>query len=279
MHPAAPLRIAAPIADWDAAYSNRAAVPEHGAFFTRWPVEAAAFRATARVKADLAYGPSARERYDWFEPAVPAKGLLIFIHGGYWMNFDKSFFSRFAAGALAHGWRVAIPSYDLCPAVRITEIGRQIARCVAACAAHASGPIVLAGHSAGGHLAALMACAEGPLAPELRSRLARIVGIGGLYDLRPLLRTAMNDTLRLDAAEAAGQSPALLTPVAGTTLVAWCGGAELPEFRRQNALIANVWRGMGAAVAVFEDPGRHHFDVLDALADPASPLCAAALPG
>ncbi|WP_333832418.1 alpha/beta hydrolase [Rubrimonas sp.] len=271
-------RCAAPepaIADWDAAYSNSGAVPEAPAIFARWTELAAGFRAQAPGALDLPYGPHPRERLDLFSPAGAAKGLLIYIHGGYWRAFDKSGSSHLAAGPLARGWAVAIPSYPLCPEVRIADIAASVARAVEAVAARVAGPIVLSGHSAGGHLAARLVCEGAPLAAPVADRVALCVGISGVYDLRPLLRTAMNADLRLDPAQCAAESPALLAPRDGARLVAWVGEDELPEFRRQSALIANVWRGLGAATACVEAPGRHHFDVVDDLADPDSALAAA----
>ena len=106
---------------------------------------------------------------------------------------------------------------------------------------------------------------------QVRSRIAATLSISGLHDLRPLLRTAMNETLHMDAAEAASESPALLEPLPGTRLVCWTGAAERAEFRRQNALLANIWQGLGAATSAVEEPDRHHFNVIDGLADPEHP--------
>jgi arylformamidase len=103
------------------------------------------------------------------------------------------------------------------------------------------------------------------------------VSISGLHDLRPLLRTAMNDTLRIDERVAREESPALLSPVEGARVIAWVGGAERAEFRRQAQLLANIWTGLGAATSYVEMPDRHHFDVIDDLGDPASALINALL--
>src|SRR5690606_3867567 len=93
------------------------------------------------------------------------------------------------------------------------------------------------------------------------------------HDLRPLMRTAMNATLRLDEEQAALESPVLLEPMRGARLVCWVGAAERDEFVRQNALLANVWSGLGAATAAYAEPNRHHFTIIDGLADPDHPLC------
>ena len=264
------------VEDWDAAYANAPAIPGGDTWPERWVAEAAAFRDTlgARAEIGIAYGDHARERYDLFRPEGAARGLAVFVHGGYWLRFDPSFFSYLAAGPLARSWAVAMPGYTLAPEARVGAMVRQVGRAVAHAAARIEGPIRLAGHSAGGHLATRLACADAPalVGAGVAERIRRVVSISGVHDLRPLTRTALNSTIRLDAEEARAQSPALLEPREGTELVAWVGQAERAEFVRQSELLANVWRGLGAATRVHAAPDRHHFDVIDALADPSSDL-------
>lgn len=269
----------APVADWDDAYANGAHIADAAAYPPRWAREAAAHRAAmvaaGRASLGLSYGPGPREVLDLFSPAGAPVGLAVFVHGGYWRAFDGAVWSHLASGALERGWAVAVPTYPLCPDVTIAEITTRLGRAVGAAAALAPGPIRLAGHSAGGHLACRMICRDGPLGSAVAARVGRVLSISGLHDLRPLLRTGMNADLRLDAAGAAAESPALAAPVEGAELVAWVGAEERPEFRRQNALIANVWRGLGAATIAHEAAGRHHFDVIDDLVDPESAMVAA----
>lgn len=264
------------IEDWDDAYANAANIPRGDDWPAAWAAPARAFReqlsGEGRARLGLAYGKAARNRFDLFLPQGAAKGLVVFIHGGFWMRLDQSFLSHLAAGPLAHGHAVAMPAYTLCPDIRISGIVAEVARAVEAAAAMVAGPIRLAGHSAGGHLAARMVCANSPLAAEVRARIACAASISGLHDLRPLMRTRMNATLAIDAGEAAAQSPALLSPMPGARLVAWAGATERGEFLRQSALLANVWTGLGAATRSVEEPDRHHFDVVDGLADPSHPL-------
>ena len=264
------------IEDWDDAYANAANIPRGDDWPAAWAAPARAFReqlsGEGRARLGLAYGKAARNRFDLFLPQGAVKGLVVFIHGGFWMRLDQSFLSHLAAGPLAHGHAVAMPTYTLCPDIRISGIVAEVARAVEAAASMVAGPIRLAGHSAGGHLAARMVCADSPLAAEVRARIACTVSISGLHDLRPLMRTRMNATLAIDAGEAAAQSPALLSPMPGARLVAWVGAAERAEFLRQSALLANVWTGLGAATRSVEEPDRHHFDVVDGLADPSHPL-------
>lgn len=252
------------VSDWDDAYANGPHIPDGNSFPPRWIDAAAAFRAT--------HPP---QKSDWghlFRPSGEARGLAVFIHGGFWMTFDPSVWSHLAAGPLAAGWAVAIPAYTLAPAARISGMTREIATAISAAAAQVSGPIAITGHSAGGHLAARMICDDGTLPDHVASRVSSCVPISALSDLRPLMRTAMNDTLAIDAAEAAAESPALLTPRKNIPVTAWVGGTERPEFIRQSRLLADMWAGLGAATDCIIDPGRHHFDVIEALARPDSPL-------
>jgi len=267
--------------DWDDAYDNRGHTPDWESYPPRWAEAAAAFRAAmegaGRARLDIPYGALTRERFDLFLPEGTAQGLVVFVHGGYWRSFAKSDWSHLAEGALRRDWAVAMPGYTLCPAVRITQITRQVGAAVTAAARQLGGPIRLAGHSAGGHLVTRMVCEDAPLPASVASRLAGVLTISGVHDLRPLRRTAINQDLNLDRAEAVAESPALLNPREDVPVTAWVGADERPEFRRQTALIANIWTGCGVETRAHEEPGRHHFDVIDALADPDSPLMAALL--
>ena len=265
------------ITDWDDAYANGAHIEGADGYPPRWSDAAAAFRASLgpRAELDMPYGEGERQRFDLFYPEGAPKGLAIFVHGGYWMAFDKSAWSHLAAGGVAAGWAVALPSYTLTPAARITQITEEIGTAVETIATRIDGPIRLAGHSAGGHLVSRMVCQDAPVHAGIQDRIAHVLSISGVHDLRPLRRTRMNDTLRLDGAEAISESPALLAPVDGSRLTAWVGASERPEFIRQTELLANVWTGLGAETRVVRDPERHHFNVIDGLADAGHALCRA----
>lgn len=254
------LEAAGAITDWDDAYANAPHIPGGDAYPDAWARDAAAFRATARQRDGI------------FLPEGEPRGLVVFVHGGYWMKFDPSFWSHLAAGPLARGWAVAMPGYRLAPEARIAAMTRQIARGIAAAAAAVPGPVVLTGHSAGGHLVARMVCADSPLPAEVRPRIDRCVPISGLFDLRPLMLTDMNRTLRLDLAEARAESPALLEPAVRVPVRPWVGADERPEFLRQTRLLANIWSGLAADIRAAEAGGRHHFDVIAELTEPGSDL-------
>jgi arylformamidase len=271
------------IGDWDNAYANGPNIPGGERWPAAWVEPAKAYRdelaATDRAQLGIPYGEKERNRLDLFLPKGSPAGLVVFVHGGYWMRFDNSYWSHLARGAVESGHAVAMPTYTLCPEIRISDITAEVGRAVTKAAELVAGPIRLTGHSAGGHLVTRMISATSPLSASIRSRIVNTVSISGVHDLRPLMNTAMNETLTLDDREAAAESPALLEPMRGVRLTCWVGAAERAEFVRQNALLANVWIGLGAETAAYSEPDRHHFNVIDGLADPNHALCRTLLSG
>lgn len=264
------------ITDWDDAYAVAVHIEGAEEYFTAWERNAEAFRdetiKTGQAVLDVAYGDGERERFDLFQPNPNPDGLAIFVHGGYWMRLDKNSFSHMAKGAFRRGWAVAVPSYDLTPNIRVSGITKQIGTAIEKAASMVAGPIHIAGHSAGGHLVSRMVCADGPLSNANRERLKRVLSISGLHDLRPLLKTEMNNTLNLDAEEARAESASLNEPLPGKRIVCWVGANEGSEFIRQTDLLANIWSGLGVETSATHGADKHHFDVIDGLTDPASPL-------
>lgn len=256
--------------DPDRDYANGAFIPGAAAYPERWAADAAAFRARLgpRARLDLPYGPAPRQRLDLFLPEVAARGLLVFVHGGYWHLFSKDEWSHLAQGPLARGFAVAMPSYTLAPKARIAAMTREITQACMVATALVPGPLVVTGHSAGGHLAARMGCTD------IAVPAARVLPISPLAELGPLIATEMNLTLGLDPDEAASESPARLALRPGTSARVWVGAEERPAFLWQARTLAEEWTCPWTI-----DPGRHHFNVLDAMEDPASPLCAALIAG
>lgn len=256
-----------------AAYDNRAMVPEHPAIIAGWQRDAAAWRDAAPLaELDVAYGTGERERVDLFWPTTDHSApLALFVHGGYWQALDRKLFSHCARGLNAAGLGVAVPSYDLCPGATIHEIVEQLRRCCDCLWRCHGRPLVAVGHSAGGHLAAVLLATDWPRAKSsagLPAGLVRAaVPISGVFDLRPLRRTTIGNALRLtDDAAAAAVSPHLL-PAPGRPLHGFVGGDESEAFRRQTRDFAQAWGGEAT-----ELPGLNHFTVLTPLADARSQL-------
>jgi arylformamidase len=264
--------------DWfDAQYNNRGRIPEHPAILREWDERSHHARASLACVLDLAYGRAESERLDVFLPNAPGAPVLVYIHGGYWRALDKRDQSFVALPFVAAGAMVVTPNYALCPAVTIEHIVLQLVQALAwvwrHAAEHGGDParIVVAGHSAGGHLAAMMlACDWRAVAPDLPADLVKsALAVSGVFELEPLRHAPfLAPDLRLDEATARKLSPAAMPAPTGR-LVAVVGGDESEEFLRQNALIAEAWEGR--AVPVCEQvPGRHHMNVLHELADPSS---------
>jgi arylformamidase len=250
------------VKDWDDAYANSAHIKGSEAMPARWTAEAVAYRANGlRIDEDVSYGRAPRETFDLIWPDGPPLGLAVFVHGGYWLATDKSMWTAFADGARARGWAVCLPSYTLAPDARISQITQQIGAAIACAAAMVAGPIRLAGHSAGGHLVTRMNCEDQPFV----DRLEHTLSISGVHDLRPLMRTKMNDKLGLVRTEADLESPVLLRPHGGARVTAWVGSHERPEFIRQARLLAMMWDGLGANTQVHLDQGHDHFSVIEGL--------------
>ena len=254
----------------DAEYDNSASVPEIDRISAGWQQDAARYREKLGDRARLAipYGATPREKADLFLPQGTPRGLTIFVHGGYWRARHRHDWSHFAAGAVARGDAVAMPSYTLAPDARVSRITLQIALAVARMAEEVpDGPIRLVGHSAGGHLVARMRAADVMLPDAVSERIARILPISPVSDLRPLLDLTLNEDLRLTPEEAVSESPALQPPARRIPATIWVGGAELPAFLDQARWLSDAW-----SAPLVTDEGRHHFDVIDGLLSPDTPI-------
>lgn len=256
--------------DYDRAYANAPFIPNAERFPPRWERDSAAFCEALgpRARLGLPYGAKPRQRFDLFSPEGEARGVFVFVHGGYWLRFHRTMWSHLAAGALARGWACAMPSYTLAPEAHIRDMTAEIARALETASAEVAGPVVVAGHSAGGHLSARMGCADVALAAPLK----RVVPISPVADLEPMALTAMNAELKLDAAEVAAESPARLARRPGVEAHVWVGAQERPAFLYQARLLSEAWDCPWTP-----EPGKHHYDVIDALLDPSSALMAACL--
>ncbi len=269
------------ITDWDDAYANGDYIADAATYPELWAAQSAQFRdeliSRDGARLDISYGDAPREKYDLFLPTGTPKGLVVFVHGGYWKAFDKSSWSHLAKGAVTKGWAVCMPSYTLTPDARLSDITREIGAAITHAADQIAGPIHITGHSAGGHLVSRMVSHTSPLSSSVQARIENTVSISGLHDLRPLLKTTMNDILKLDPDEAAHESAALLHPALPCSITCWVGADERPEFVRQNDLLANIWTGLGALTRSVHAPNKHHFNVIADLADPGSDLVACLL--
>jgi len=267
--------------DYETEYNNRARVPEHAEIFARWQRDAASYR--DRMKAEenaelgLPYGTSARQKVDLFFPdATGHTPLALFVHGGYWRSLDASSFSQVSAGLNSRGVAVAVAGYDLCPDVTIGQIINQIRTACLFLWRRFGQRLMVYGHSAGGHLAACMVATDWKkLDPKAPTDLVPAgYSISGLFDLTPLIKTAMNVDLRLDDTEVARISPLYWPVTPGRVFDAVVGGQESSEFLRQSHAVTDSWRQRGVETRYEEVAGANHFTVVDPLSDPNSAMTA-----
>jgi arylformamidase len=265
--------------DYEKEYDNRARVPEHLQIFAGWARDAQAYRQTAmaekRAELGLRYGAGERQIIDIFSANRGTDApLALFVHGGWWRSLERESFSHMAAGLNANGVDVAVVGYDLCPQVTIAEIIDQIREACVFLWERTSKPLLVCGHSAGGHLTgAMLATNWLAVDPKLPATLVPAgYSISGVFDLSPLTGISVNQDLRLDADEARRVSPALWRAPSGLVLDAVVGGLESSEFLRQSRLIADIWGDGGVATRYDEIAGTNHFTVLAPLTDPESAM-------
>ena len=263
----------------DAQYNNRARIAEHAQIFERWAQASARVRQRHPAHLDLRYGDDGGETLDIFPAAHADAPVFVFIHGGYWRSLDKRDHSFVAPALTRAGAMVVVPNYALCPSVGIETIVMQMVQALAWVHRHAwryggdPARIVVAGHSAGGHLAAmLLACRWAEVGRDLPTDLVRkALSISGLFDLAPLRHTPfLQADLRLTRRSAQRLSPARFPAPAGE-LHAVVGAHESEEFLRQNALIRRAW-GASAVPSCEAVPGCNHLNIVEGLADPRARL-------
>jgi arylformamidase len=267
-----------PSLDYEAEYNNRKRVPDYPEIQAHRQKESAAFLPLANAETDLIYGPAERQRYDLFRPknAGGSSPLVVFIHGGYWQRGDRKDNIFLARELNTRGITVALPSYTLCPAVKVADIVAEMQRFLKAVWERTNERPVVVGHSAGGHLAAAMLATDWSKAGGVPSDLVRSAyALSGVFDLAPLIGTSINDAVKLDAASAREMSPLLWpAPPKDRTLVAAVGGDESQEFVRQSLAIAGAWSRAGVKAECVVVPGANHFTIVDELARPESAMLA-----
>jgi arylformamidase len=269
--------------DYETEYNNRARVPEHPQIFAQWTRDAAAYRERAvaekRAELGLRYGAGARQTIDLFGPeggpaGGPAAPLALFIHGGYWRSLEPSQFSHMAAGLNQHGVTVAVAGYDLCPQVSVATIIDQMRQACLFVWRRFGRPMLVYGHSAGGHLAAAMLATDwqalDPTVPA--GFIPAAYSVSGVFDLTPLVGVSMNQDLRLDAAEARRVSPQFWPAPQGRAFDSVVGARESAEFLRQARTVVDAWSKAGVATRHEAIAGKNHFTVCDGLSDPDSAM-------
>lgn len=254
----------------DLAYDNNAAVPNSPALIEARNEMAAKARAARASALDIPYGEGERQKIDLYPAAAYGAPCLVFIHGGYWQRNSRDLFAHLAEGAAAHGWSVAMPGYSLAPEATLAAIVAEIRASLDWLAAEGrsygiAGPIVVAGWSAGGQLAALALSH-----PAVVAGLA----ISGVYELGPIRDTKLDAALKLTDGEIATLSPLRLPVVAKPLAIAY-GTQEVPALVWDSRNLHALRAAAHAPGPLLPIAGADHFTILDGLQDPHGELVAA----
>ena len=253
----------------DREYNNRDKVPDYADHLDRWQALSMQARRELEAQLDLGYGPSAAETLDVFTVAGRNAPVQVFFHGGYWKMLHKDDFSYVAYGLQPAGAITVVVNYALIPEVDMDELVRQCRAALAWVYRHAESfggdraRIYISGHSAGGHLTAMLMATEWSMFElGLPADLVKGgCGISGLYDLEPIRLCYLNDDLELTPEAAERNSPVRLARHAKGPLLLPVGGLEGPEYLRQSETLAEHWRDQGAAPEVMVMAGQDHFSI------------------
>ena len=251
----------------EAEFALRRRHPEREEIYDDHKRRSAVLRERGACRLDLRYGNAPRCLLDIF-PAGDGAPVLFFIHGGYWRALDKSYVSFIAEAYQSSGITVVMPSYGLAPGVRVGEIISQIRRAFSWTVDELMpSRIVVAGHSAGGQLAAMLALDQ---AEKGAGPIVALAGVSGVFDLRPLLRTSINNDLGMSTKEAELASPRLrllslpaMAPL--VPLIGIVGGDETQGFKRWTRDFVTAWQSRGATASFYEIARHNHFNILDFL--------------
>ena len=265
--------------NYDLLYNPRLTVTGYEEIFARWDRDSERARARLDCYLDVPYGTADSETLDLFRARGESRGLLMYVHGGFWRALDKKRFSFVAPALVESGITVAVVDYALCPAVQVSDIVMQMVQASAWLyrnGANFGAPaarLTVCGHSAGGHLAAMMLACEWPrYSPDLPKKVVSgAMSISGVYDLTEIVKVpSVNGDVRLTEKTAIRVSPAFMPPASDAPLYTAIGTDEIEGFHIQNRLIAERWGKTRRAD--ISCTGKNHFTVLDDLCHPRCPL-------
>ncbi|MBI1881075.1 MAG: alpha/beta hydrolase [Chloroflexi bacterium] len=263
----------------DSQYNNRARVANAEQIIQQWERDSKALRQRVQFQADVPYGSHPREILDIFPASRPGAPVHAFIHGGYWRSLEKRLFHFIADGFINHPVTYVAVNYPLTPQVTMDEIVASCRQAIAWLIRHIAEydgdphQIYISGHSAGGHLVAMLMASDWPaLAPDLPTNpIKGGCAISGLFNLIPIQLSYVNDDVGMDETMARRNSPVFLSPSCRSPLIVTVGGAESEEYLAQSQDLAEAWSSQ-IPLTHLVVPGANHFSILDHLVNQATPL-------
>lgn len=255
----------------DDQYNTRKQVPEFASYLDRWENSSRATDRKHRHQADLAYGKGPLETLDIFPAEKPGAPTLIFIHGGYWHLLDKNLFHFLAGTFVQRNVTTVVINYPLAPSASIDEIVDSCCRALQwlhkNILNYNGDPerLFVAGHSAGGHLAAMI------LTTEISKLIKGVISLSGLFRLEPLFLSYVNQAVQMDLETVKRNSPVLLERRNRCLLILVTGKDESEEFQAQSEELHAKWPGETRLLVI---DGKNHYSILDTLIEEGSPVLA-----
>lgn len=268
----------------DAQYNPRASVSDVERYMELYVAWSRRARRQLDCQLDVPFGPTLAEYFDIFPAKQPNAPILVFIHGGYWSTLSSKEFSFVAQGPVSAGFTTAVTNYALCPKVTIDEIVRQSRAAIAWLYRNAKGfsgdnsRIYVSGHSAGGHLTAMLMTTDWEGDYGLPTDVIKGgCSISGLFDLAPFPYTYLQPKLQLTWGEVLRNSPILHIPSKAPPFLISYGEEETTELRRQSQDFLDAWNSQGLEASCLSLAGKNHYSVIEGFIDATSPLCEAIL--
>jgi len=261
-------------------YNNGLNVPDHERHLKKWELLSREAETKYPVHKNILYGELEREKLDIFSSAEQGSKTLVFIHGGYWYKHIRSDFYLVAEAFRSYGITTVLIGYPLMPDHSMDQLVVSCRRAISWLQQNLfqyngdPANIFVSGHSAGGHLAAMMMATNWPesdknLPPDM---LKGVCAISGLYNLLPIQLCHVNEVLKMDRATARRNSPVQLLPETNCPLVLAVGGDETAEYKEQSLELFTTWTAKHVDVRLLEIPGHNHFSILETMLDHSSVL-------
>lgn len=249
--------------------------PDFPELIERWMARNEKHKQQSGARIDIAYGEGEREKLDFFSGGDNNGPVIIYIHGGYWQRGDKNMYSFVTEAFIKHGVSVALLNYNLTPSVRMGQIPPQIQKAIAWNWHNADelgfsrDKVFVMGHSAGGHLTAMMMATDWQdVDTAIPTDLIRAgFPLSGVFDLEPIIHTTLNTGPQMDLDEALAESPLFIPPVTNAPQLVVQGGGETAEFYRQSDAYADKFRTAERIMERYDVPEMDHFDELERLAE------------